>query len=84
MALVIEDRDLQAAHISEDELRLEIAILLYQQKRLSMGKASSFAGMNRVLFQRELGRREIAVNYDEEELKKDLETLGIQWDDSHW
>lgn len=78
MALIIKDKELEAAHITEEELRLEIAILLYQQQRLSMGKASEFAGMNRVLFQKELGKRKIPVSYDKEELEKDLKTLGIE------
>ncbi|MCO6488132.1 MAG: UPF0175 family protein [Phaeodactylibacter sp.] len=80
MALVIEDRDLHAAHITEEELRLEIAILLYQQGRFSMGQASRLAGMNRILFLRELGNREIPVNYDVEDFEEDLETLGIKFD----
>lgn len=79
--MIIEDSELQAAQLTEDELRLEIAILLYQQGRLSMGRASEFAGMNRIIFQRELGRREIPVNYDEVELAEDLKTLGIELDD---
>ena len=62
MALVIEDRDLNAAHITEEELRLEIAILLYQQERFSMGQSKSrFAEMNRILFQRELGKRDTQI-----------------------
>lgn len=77
MALIIEDKYLQAAQLTEAELRLEIAILLYQQAKFSMGKASAFAGMNRILFQKELGRRKISANYDLEELNKDLVTLGI-------
>ena len=77
MALLIEDRDLQAAQLTEEELRLEIAILLYQQAKFSTGKASAFANMNRVLFQKELGKRKISVNYDLEELNKDLITLNI-------
>ncbi len=81
MALIIEDSELQAAHLTEEELRLEIAILLYQQGRLSMGRAGEFAGLNRIHFQKELGKREIPVNYDEEELVEDLKTLGIELDD---
>lgn len=81
MALIIEDSELQAAHLTEEELRLEIAILLYQQGRLSMGRAGKFAGLNRIHFQKELGKREIPVNYDEEELEEDLKTLGIEPDD---
>lgn len=78
MALVIEGRDLNAAHISEEELRLEIAILLYQQGRFSMGQAARFAEMNRILFQRELGKRELPVNYGVADFEEDLETLGIK------
>lgn len=81
MALLIEDRDLHAAHITEEELRLEIAILLYQQERFTMGQASRFAGMNRILFQKELGKREISVNYDIDDLEEDLKTLGIEIND---
>ncbi len=78
MALIIEDEYLQAAQVTEEELRLEIAILLYQQAKFSMGKASRFAGMNRILFQKVLGSRKIPMNYDIEELNKDLVTLGIE------
>lgn len=78
MALIIDDKDLKAAQLSEDELRLEIAILLYEKGRFTMGQASKFAGMNRIFFQKELGKRKISVNYDVEELEKDLKTLGIK------
>ena len=86
MAQVINDKELKEAQLSENELRLEIAILLYQQQRLSLGKASRFAGMNRILFQKELGKREIAVNYDIEELDQDLTTLGIKpnYSEGYW
>lgn len=80
MALVIKDRELKEIRLSADELRLEIAILMYQQQRLSLVKASKFAQINRILFQKELGKREIAVNYDIEELDQDLTTLGIKLD----
>ena len=81
MALIIKDSELQEAHLTEDELRLEIAIMLYQQGRLSMGRASKFADMNRILLIKKLGRRQIPINYDEDELEEDLKTLGIQLDD---
>ncbi len=35
MSVVISDDILKAARMSEDELKREIAILLYQQKKLS-------------------------------------------------
>jgi len=57
---------------------LERAIQLYQEGILSSGKASKVAGISRIAFQKELGKRQIPVNYDEEELEKDLVTLGIK------
>lgn len=67
--------------MSEEELRKEIAIMLYEQGRLSTGKASQFAGMNKILFMKELAKRSIPVTYDEEELIRDLNTLGLTTND---
>jgi len=61
-----------------ESANLERAIQLYQEGTLSSGKASKVAGISRIAFQKELGRRQIPVNYDEEELEKDLITLGIK------
>lgn len=36
MSLVIPDEFLQIAHISEADLKLEIAILLFQQEKLTL------------------------------------------------
>lgn len=77
MALIIEDKDLALVNMNEHELRVEIATILYEKNRISLGKASDFAGMNKILFMKELAQREIAVNYDEEELMRDIETLGL-------
>jgi len=77
MTLTIEGIELESLNMSMEEFILEISILLYSQKRLSMGKASQMAKMNRILFQEELGKRKIPINYDENELDIDLKTLGI-------
>lgn len=77
MALIIEDKDLQLAGISEQELLIEIAVLLYQKGKLSLGKASEMAKMQKVYFQKELAKREVDANYDEQELEKDLRFLGL-------
>ena len=50
MSLVILDNILQAAGMSEAELKPEIAIMLYQQRKLSTGKAHRLAGMNLIEF----------------------------------
>lgn len=77
MALTVNNEELQEVQLSEEELRLELAILFYQQERLSLGRASKFAGLNRILFQKELGKRRITTNYDQNELAHDLKVLGI-------
>ena len=59
MGLVIPNEFLQTAQISEADLRLEIALLLFQQEKITLGTASHFAGMNQLEFQRILGSRKI-------------------------
>jgi predicted HTH domain antitoxin len=59
--------------ISKDELRVEIAVLLFHKNKLTMGQASRFAGMSRISFQDLLGERKIPVHYDIDDLKSDIE-----------
>ncbi|MCL6643332.1 MAG: UPF0175 family protein, partial [Candidatus Bipolaricaulota bacterium] len=51
MSFVLPDDILQAARMSEEELRRELALLLFQQEKLSLGKASQLAQMTRLEFQ---------------------------------
>jgi len=75
MSLVIPDDFLRAANISAGELRREIALLLFQQDKLTLGQASEFAGMSQLEFQRLLGNRRIPVHYDSQDFADDLDTL---------
>ncbi|MBK8564330.1 MAG: UPF0175 family protein [Saprospiraceae bacterium] len=60
---------------SEEEIRLAIAIFLYQELKLPAGKAGAFAGLSRIAFWEELGKRNIPLNYDLHEFEADLEGL---------
>jgi len=64
-----------AARMTPQELRRELAIYLFQQGRLSFGKAREMAGMTVWAFQHLLASREIPVHYDVEEHEEDLITL---------
>lgn len=75
MSLVIPDDFLQTAHISEADLKLEIAILLFQQEKITLGTASEFAEMNPMEFQRILGNCKIPIHYGIEDFQQDLRTL---------
>ena len=70
----VPDDVLRAIPISEQELRQDVAILLYQ-KGLPPGKAAAVAGMDRVSFRHLLASRRIPVQYDVEDLEQDVATL---------
>jgi predicted HTH domain antitoxin len=75
MSFVLPDDILQAARMSEEELRRELALLLFQQEKLSLGKASQLAKMTRLEFQHLLASRRIPVHYDVADFEQDLRTL---------
>jgi predicted HTH domain antitoxin len=59
MSVLISDDILQAAQISETELKREIAILLFQKKKLGLNEAQELAETSMVEFQQELENRGI-------------------------
>jgi len=75
MALVIPDEVLQTAHMSADELQLEVALLLFQQERLTLAQASTLTGMSRLQFQQILAQRHLTIHYDENDFAQDIQTL---------
>ena len=64
-----------SARMNSEDIKKELALLLYQQERLSFGKARELAGMSVWAFQSLLGERGIAVNYDVEDLDQDIRNL---------
>ena len=56
-------------------IRIEIAGLLYQQGIWSMEQAARFAGMPYAQFQDILASKNIPLNYDEEDLEDDIESI---------
>jgi len=75
MGVIISDDILEATHMTEDELKQEFAILLYQKEKLTLAQASRLSGLDRLQFQHLLASRRIPINYDIEDFKKDLDTL---------
>lgn len=64
-----------AARLKPEELKRELAVLLFQQERFSFGKAREMAGMTVWAFQHLLASRDIPVHYDLEDYEEDLSTL---------
>ncbi len=75
MSLLISDDLLKQSKLSEEELKMEIAILLYKQERITLGQGSEFLGISQWEFQSMLADREIPVHYGIEDLYDDLNTL---------
>ncbi len=75
MGLTIPDEILQSTRMSEAELRQEIAVLLFQKEKLTLGQASHLAGVSQWQFQQLLASRHIPVHYDVAEFEEDLNTL---------
>lgn len=48
MSLIIFNELLKASGLSENELLLEIVIMLFQQEKLTLGRATRLAGMDQI------------------------------------
>lgn len=53
-----------ATRMTPEEMKLELALMLFQQGKLSFGKAREMAGLTVWDFQLLLGQRKILVHYD--------------------
>ena len=77
--------DIQTIHITQEildsarltipEVQQELAIWLYSQGRLGIGKARELAGMSLWEFRQLLAARKISPHYGVEELEEDVKTL---------
>jgi predicted HTH domain antitoxin len=72
--ITIDNKNLQLSEEQEKEIRLEIAIMLYEKADYSFYVAAKFAGIPWMDFVKELGKREISI-FSEEAFLDDLETI---------
>lgn len=75
MSIVITNELLTATRMTEAEMKQEIAVMLFQKEKLTLGQASRFAAMNRIAFQHLLASRQIPVHYDVEDFEEDIKNL---------
>lgn len=57
--LLIDDELVRILEIPESDLKLEIAVLLFQKEKISSGKAAEIAGISLLEFWKELSKRGI-------------------------
>ena len=72
MPVTVSDEFLQTAKLTGAELRVELAVTLFQQDRLTLGQAADFAGLPQLDMQRTLAARRIPIHYGVEDLEHDL------------
>ena len=75
MSVIVSDEILTITRMSETEMRQEIAVMLFQQEKLTLAQAGRFAGMHRVAFQHLLASRHIPIHYGVEDFEQDIENL---------
>ncbi len=59
MSAIIPDETLNACGMTEAEFKLEIAVMLFQADKLTLGQASTLAEVNKSRFQEVLKKRKI-------------------------
>ena len=74
-ALAIPQDIFQATRMSEQEFLQEVAVMLFEKEKLTLGQASHFAKISQLQFQHLLASRQIPIHYDIEEFEEDLKTL---------
>jgi predicted HTH domain antitoxin len=67
---------LDSARLTLDELKVEVAVSLYAQGRLSIGKARELAEMSLWQFRQVLAARQISPHFDVDDLAEDINTLN--------
>ena len=66
---------LDSARLTISDLKVEIAVYLYAQGRLAIGKARELAGMSLWEFRQLLASRRISPHYEVADLNEDVATL---------
>ena len=76
MTIEIQDEVLRGLNLTEPQALLDLAVGLFTERRVTLGRAAEVARWTHLDFQRELARRGIPIHYDVEDLQADLQTLA--------
>lgn len=60
---------------TEQDLKVDIAVMLYQRKALTLARAARWVGMTRLQFQKALADRNVSINYTVADFEVDMATL---------
>ncbi len=75
--LLLDDEFLKAVEMTEEEIKLELAIWLYEKDKISLRKAARLAGMEWIVFCNILCERNIpTVRMTNEAFEKEINTVN--------
>lgn len=60
---------------SPSDLKIDIALWLYERKKLALPRAARLAGLGIIEFNRVLSDRGMGIHYSENDLENDIQTL---------
>jgi predicted HTH domain antitoxin len=75
MELSVPDEIAAETGCSSSEMLFDLAVGLFLDGRLTLGRAAALAGQPRISFLEELGRRRIPMPYNDQDLAADVQTL---------
>jgi predicted HTH domain antitoxin len=80
MSLVIDSEIVKASGLSEEQLLVEVVLLLFQQGKISLGKAAELLKMSQISLQKLMAERGICIHYDVAEFQEDIQHFtGKGW-----
>ena len=79
MTIEIPDQAFANSRISRADALLEIAVYLFKEEVVTLGRGAKLAGVSQAQFMKELALRKIPLHYDVEDFEQDLETLKTLW-----
>lgn len=75
MNIVVPNDLVQMTRMSPQELKQELAVVLFQKDKLTLGQAAQLAELSQLRFQYLLASRAIPIHYDIEDFEQDLVAL---------
>jgi predicted HTH domain antitoxin len=75
MMIELPDADIASLHLTPEQARLELAVGLYAGREVTLGRAARIAGIPYAAFLQEIGKRQISINYTEQDAIDDVNRL---------
>lgn len=73
LVITIPEPDFEGLGKTEAEARLDLAVFFYTEWHMPPGRCAKYAGISKVVFLDELGKKGIPVRYDVPALEQDVQ-----------